>query len=128
MTFIYFERYFMCAVNSRFLYDLLAFFFCLPWFWFYSSVFMYLKVRNFRGKKISRILRICLEFAKLNSRENFSFLHLLWLGSTMDVKNSYFHGSTNIERKPFCLPVCQPIHGKFWLKYIKMNDLQNSRN
>ena len=73
------------------------------------------KVRNFRGKIISRISRICLEFGKLNSREksnfkefeklnsreNFSFLHLLWLGST------------NIERKPFCLPVCQPIHGNF---------------
>ena len=46
----------------------------------------------------------CLEFAKLNSRENFSFLHLLWLGST------------NIERKPVCLPVCQPIHSNFSLK------------
>ena len=80
----------------------------------YSEIFIhkvYLKVRNFRGKKISRISRICLEFAKLNSREksdfklnsreNFSFLHLLRLGST------------NIERKPFCLPVCQLIHGNF---------------
>ena len=33
----------------------------------------YLKVRNFRGKKISRISRICLEFAKLNSREKSDF-------------------------------------------------------
>ena len=32
-----------------------------------------LNVRNFRGKKISRISRICLEFAKLNSREKSDF-------------------------------------------------------
>ena len=33
----------------------------------------YLKGRNFRGKKISRVSRISLEFAKLNSREKFEF-------------------------------------------------------
>ena len=37
---------------------------------FYIALFSF-TLRNFRGKKILRILRVCLEFAKLNSRENF---------------------------------------------------------
>ena len=41
----------------------------------------YLKGRNFRGKKISRVSRISLEFAKLNSREKFEFSKFAKLNS-----------------------------------------------
>ena len=63
--------------------------------------FFYLKGRNFRGKKISRVSRISLEFVKLNSRENFEFskfaknLDFLNLQNQILPKNFIFCNSRN---------------------------------
>lgn len=51
----------------------LFFFFCLYDLFLFPVFFVNfqrcIKVSNFRGKKNSRVLRICFEFANLNSRE-----------------------------------------------------------
>ena len=59
---------------------------------------MYLKGRNFRGKKISRVSRISLEFVKVNSREKFEFSKFAKLNSREKFEFSKF-AKLNFRKK-----------------------------
>ena len=62
---------------------------------------IYLKRRNFRGKKISRVSRISLEFAKLSSREKFEFSKFAKLISRKKFKFSKFAKLNSREKFDF---------------------------
>ena len=59
---------------------------------------MYLKGRNFRGKKISRVSRISLEFVKVNSREKIEFSKFAKLNSREKFEFSKF-AKLNFRKK-----------------------------